>query len=832
MAGSSSPRVSPKGKGKAKAVAAPSPSPSKPAPQLDEDDEQDSDLLALADAITAQAHVLVPGKSNEELARQASEVVKASFDRALQSESLAFKHLSNLLESMNPSAGPSTRSSTQKAAAADPLDEPEFKLSLTPLPELTTEGMDPEMIWEQMEMRTGPVVDLLDHMFGGGEGEEDEEGGMEIGSDESDEEDAEMFGEFGGEEEGDEEHSEEEEEGSEDYEGDEGEFESEQFEQDLGQGSDPFEAESSEEPEDPLADVNKDLTLDTFDKPGSGGKRQRRAPGPPSAVDDTFFSLHDFHVQTDEGEFEMARALRGEADDDEGSEDDFDMFAPIEGGDEDEEEDEEDEEDLDAAGVMYKDFFDPPPRPVAKGKDAVKGKAKGKGKAKADPSDVVPSPAAVSDPATKKRKVKFSTKVHVKTIPPNGSEFDKLVAKFGWEKASEMLDGAAAAEGAEEDDEESEAGSDEELGEALEGVEEEDDVAGSDVEMDDEEEEEEGAGEEGSEAEYESEDEGMETIERFKDSLFDDEDDEDDDSSPAAKLSKHERRLLALSSQIAALEAENVGEKDWATRGEAKARDRPVNSLLEEDLEYERAGKVVPVITEETTKTIEDLIKKRILDNDFDDVVRQRAVDPNAFLPSRFMEIQDTKSNKSLAEIYEEDYTNAREKEAGREVVHELDKDLEKKHVEIEELFEDLASRLDALSNARFTPKPPKASITTISNLPSVSLESALPTTSSTATLLAPEEVFVPDPTKEDRSDFTPSQKKQARQKRRKARASMAKAAEKFSKGEKGEKERATKQLLGTKGVTVIGKGGKVEKPLKRKRASEDEGRSGVSLKL
>lgn len=72
--------------------------------------------------------------------------------------------------------------------------------------------------------------------------------------------------------------------------------------------------------------------------------------------------------------------------------------------------------------------------------------------------------------------------------------------------------------------------------------------------------------------------------------------------------------MLALSSQIAALEAENVGVKDWATKGEAKARDRPVNSLLEEDLEYERSGKVVPVITEETTKTIEDLIKKRILD--------------------------------------------------------------------------------------------------------------------------------------------------------------------------------------------------------------------------
>ena len=31
------------------------------------------------------------------------------------------------------------------------------------------------------------------------------------------------------------------------------------------------------------------------------------APGPRSAVDDDFFSLHDFHVQVDEGEFEMSK---------------------------------------------------------------------------------------------------------------------------------------------------------------------------------------------------------------------------------------------------------------------------------------------------------------------------------------------------------------------------------------------------------------------------------------------------------------------------------------------------------------------------------------------
>lgn len=170
-------------------------------------------------------------------------------------------------------------------------------------------------------------------------------------------------------------------------------------------------------------------------------------------------------------------------------------------------------------------------------------------------------------------------------------------------------------------------------------------------------------------------------------------------------MSRYERRLLQLSSQIASLEQENVGPKDWATLGEAQSRDRPVNSLLEEDLEFERMGKVAPTVTEETTRTIEDLIKQRILAAQYDDVERRVAVDPNQFLPSRYLELQDSKSQKSLAEVYEDEFREQREREQGNEVVQEIDKDLAKRHDEIEALFEDLAARLDALSNAHFTPK-------------------------------------------------------------------------------------------------------------------------------
>lgn len=57
--------------------------------------------------------------------------------------------------------------------------------------------------------------------------------------------------------------------------------------------------------------------------------------------------------------------------------------------------------------------------------------------------------------------------------------------------------------------------------------------------------------------------------------------------------------------------------------GEVKASQRPKNSLLAEDLDFENAGKVTPLITEQITKSLEDIIKGRIIEKAFDDPIRK-----------------------------------------------------------------------------------------------------------------------------------------------------------------------------------------------------------------
>ncbi|KAI7897800.1 U3 small nucleolar ribonucleoprotein complex, subunit Mpp10 [Cokeromyces recurvatus] len=295
--------------------------------------------------------------------------------------------------------------------------------------------------------------------------------------------------------------------------------------------------------------------------------------------------------------------------------------------------------------------------------------------------------------------------------------------------------------------------------------------------------------------------------------LFAEEDDtEESNDNDKSAFQKQQERIQA---QIEEFEEENIQDKHWTLRGEATANIRPVNSLLEEDLEFEHANKPVPVITQETTNTLEEMIKKRILDNMFDDV--ERKVDPTLqpFVPSRRIELSDEKAKQSLAEIYEDEYMH---KQGNQEKKDARDEALEKEHEEITEMFKTLCYKLDALSNFHYTPKAPKPEMTIVSNTAAISMEEVIPVNVSEATLLAPEEVYdkkrsevkaTTEMTQEERKRLR-AQKKKLKRKEKAMKEREMKVMQKYNPriGQKKEKMNAVKELLTQKNVTVIGKDG------------------------
>lgn len=174
--------------------------------------------------------------------------------------------------------------------------------------------------------------------------------------------------------------------------------------------------------------------------------------------------------------------------------------------------------------------------------------------------------------------------------------------------------------------------------------------------------------------------------------------------------------------------------------------ERPLNSLLEATMEHDVAMKPTPVITEEVTEALEDMIRRRIADELFDDVVRRVA--PMEKKKQRSTEVlSQDKPKEGLAEVYEKEYIAAVE-EKRREVVgvdleSVAEEDKDPRHMEIVQLYKKFCMKLDMLSALHFTPKvriPEEPE--PLPNLPAVSMEDAVPDATSDAMALAPREVF------------------------------------------------------------------------------------------
>ncbi|CAI4832241.1 CEQ_1a_G0029170.mRNA.1.CDS.1 [Saccharomyces cerevisiae] len=228
-------------------------------------------------------------------------------------------------------------------------------------------------------------------------------------------------------------------------------------------------------------------------------------------------------------------------------------------------------------------------------------------------------------------------------------------------------------------------------------------------------------------------------MDKVKLDLFADEEDEPNaegvGEASDKNLSSFEKQQIEIRKQIEQLENEAVAEKKWSLKGEVKAKDRPEDALLTEELEFDRTAKPVPVITSEVTESLEDMIRRRIQDSNFDDLQRRTLLDITRKSQRPQFELSDVKSSKSLAEIYEDDYTRAEDESA-------LSEELQKAHSKISELYANLVYKLDVLSSVHFVPKPASTSLEIRVETPTISMEDAQPLYMSNASSLAPQEIY------------------------------------------------------------------------------------------
>ncbi|NXT50493.1 MPP10 protein, partial [Pluvianellus socialis] len=230
---------------------------------------------------------------------------------------------------------------------------------------------------------------------------------------------------------------------------------------------------------------------------------------------------------------------------------------------------------------------------------------------------------------------------------------------------------------------------------------------------------------------------------------------------PSEIKSSFEKRQEKMSKKIKILEEELLEEKPWQLKGEVSAQKRPENSLLEETVLFDHAVRMAPVITEETTLQLEDIIKQRILDEAWDDVVPKEKPKEEAFEYKKRISLDHEKSKLSLAEIYEQEYMKLHQQK--------IEEEENPEHKEIQEMMDSLFLKLDALCNFHFTPKPPVPEVKIVSNLPAISMEEVAPVAVSDAALLAPEEIKEKNKAGDIKTDAekTPTDKKRERRKKK-----------------------------------------------------------------
>uniref|UniRef100_A0ACD5YKC8 Uncharacterized protein n=1 Tax=Avena sativa TaxID=4498 RepID=A0ACD5YKC8_AVESA len=220
-------------------------------------------------------------------------------------------------------------------------------------------------------------------------------------------------------------------------------------------------------------------------------------------------------------------------------------------------------------------------------------------------------------------------------------------------------------------------------------------------------------------------------------------------------LSTHEKERLKMRAKIEQMEKASLEPSIWTMKGEVTASSRPKNSAFEVDLDFEHNLRPPPVITEEVTASLEEIIKKRIAEDNFDDIEMPSTLPSKA--PKKQMEMDENKSTKGLGELYEDDYA---QKAGLAPATLSISDELKK---EANDIFKRICLKLDALSHFHFAPKPVIEDMSIQANVPALAMEEVAPVAVSDAAMLAPEEVFEGKGDIKEDAELTQAERKRRR---------------------------------------------------------------------
>ncbi len=145
--------------------------------------------------------------------------------------------------------------------------------------------------------------------------------------------------------------------------------------------------------------------------------------------------------------------------------------------------------------------------------------------------------------------------------------------------------------------------------------------------------------------------------------------------------------------QIKLLESEAIAKRNWTHLGESTGLERPKNSIMEMDLEFDQKIQRNPHLSLQASTLLEEIIKDRVLSGSWDDIESCNLLKQSSYIAQSDI-LQDEKSKSGLGEVYAEEYIKR-----SQQTVNEIKRKPPVLVSQAQRILESLLVKLDCLTS-------------------------------------------------------------------------------------------------------------------------------------